>query len=425
MADSIPQADQITGRVLLPPTSHGLALVQGAARLAVRFTEPPAALPEPGDVVAVTGAPVDGAFEAHSLVVLAPYQGPRPFPQPGSDWYRLHRNGAQLFRAVEQRARLLRALRAWFDTRGFIEVDTPALATSPGLEVHLDAVPATPRLGFGAPPSERWLVTSPEYHMKRLLSAGFDRIYQLGKAFRSGEVGRLHNVEFTLLEWYRAPGTWDDVVCDTEQLVLSAAQTLGVGPQVPYGGHLVDLTPPWPRLTVREAIQRFAGFDPWPWTDADSLRARAVRAGIAAEDEPEPADILVRTLVERVEPALPGHAPVVLTHWPACMASLARRVPGDPEVSERFEVYLGGMELANGFGELLDADEQRARLRADLDARARRGLPAYPIDERFLGALATGCPPAGGNALGVDRLLMFLTGATDVAQVVSFMAPDA
>lgn len=416
----------ISGRVLLPPTPHGMALVRGAERIAVRWATPPDPLPEPGDLVALTGAHADGAFEAREATIVSPYDGPRPFPQPGSDWYRMHRNGAALYRSVELRARLLRSLRAWFDARGFLEVDTPALATSPGLEVHLDAVPATPRLGFGAPPSERWLVTSPEYHMKRLLSAGFERIYQIGKAFRSGEVGRLHNVEFTMLEWYRAPGTWQDVVADTEQLVVAAAEALGVGLQVRYAGHVVDLTPPWDHMTVREAITRFAGFDPWPWTDVPALRAKAVASGLdAVADEDDPAEILVRTLVERVELSLPGHRPVVLTHWPACMASLARRVPGDPDVSERFEVYLGGMELANGFGELTDAAEQRGRLEADRDERARRGLPQYPVDERFLAALAIGFPPAGGNALGVDRLLMFLSGATDVSHVVSFMAPDA
>ena len=415
------------GRVLLPPGPAGLALVRGATRIAVRWDAPPDPLPEAGDLVEVFGERLlDGAIHATAVRIAVPYDGPRPFPPPGSDWYRLHRNGAAVLRAIAQRAVLLRAIRAWFDAEGFIEVDTPALATSPGLEIHLDAVPATPRLAFGGLEQPRWLVTSPEYHMKRLLSGGLERIYQLGKAFRSGEVGRLHNVEFTMLEWYRAPGTWQDVVSDTEQLVAAAAAALGTGLQVPYGGHVVDLTPPWPQMTVRQAIQLHAGFDPWPWTDLASLRAKALAAGIhGVADEEDPAELLVRVLVERVELALPGHHPVVLTHWPACLASLARRVPDDPEVSERFEIYVGGMELANGFGELTDPAEQRERLRADQDERIRRGLPAYPVDERFLGALAVGFPPAGGIALGVDRLLMFLAGATDVSNVIAFMAPDA
>lgn len=415
----------LTGRVLLPPGPAGLALVHGPDRVAVRWAAPPVPLPEPGDLVEVSGArEPDGALRATALRIVAPYEGPRPFPPPGSDWYRLHRNGAELLRNLGRRAALLRALRQHLDAQGFLEVDTPALATCPGLEVHLDAVPATPRLGFGAPEQPRWLVTSPEYHMKRLLSAGLERIYQIGKAFRSGEVGRLHNVEFTMLEWYRAPGTWEDVVADTEALVVAAAEALGVGLRVPYAGHLVDLTPPWPRLTVREAIIRYAGFDPWPWTDAAGLRGKALAAGIE-QAEDDPAELLVRVLVERVELALPGHHPIVLTHWPACLASLARRMPDDPEVSERFEVYVGGMELCNGFGELTDAAEQRARLQADRDERARRGLPVYPVDERFLNALAVGLPPAGGNALGVDRLLMLLAGATDVSDVIAFMANDA
>jgi lysyl-tRNA synthetase class 2 len=174
-------------------------------------------------------------------------------------------------------------------------------------------------------------------------------------------------------------------------------------------------------MTVREAIRTWAGFEPWPWDDVTALRGRALAAGLeGVEHEQDPSEILVRAIVERVEPALPAARPLVLCHYPAFMASLARRSEADPEVSERFEIYVAGVELANGFGELTDPAEQRRRFEADVEERRRRGLPVYPIDERFLQGLAVGCPPAGGIALGVDRLLMLLTGASDIADVVAF-----
>ena len=417
----------LLGRVLLEPTDRGFALVVGPSRVVVHQEVSPDSRPGAGDLVEVEGdREGHGAIVASRVTVVREYTGPRPFPPPHSDWYRFHRNGARILHALEQRALLLHGLRTWFDERGFLEVDTPAIATSPGLEVHLEAVAVDLRPGFEASSERRYLVTSPEYFMKRLLSAGMSRIYQIGKAFRSGEAGAHHNPEFTMLEWYRAPSGWEAIVRDTEELVVAAASALGLGPEVPFGGHLLDLRPPWPRLTVRDAIRRYAGYDPAPWDDVASLRARAVSAGIEGiAAETDPAEILVRTLVERVEPSLPHDRPVVLCNYPNIMASLARRSDHDPTVSERFEIYLGGVELANGFGELTDPVEQRARFEADLHDRRRLGLPEYPIDERFLESLSVGCPPAGGIALGVDRLLMILTGAAEISEVIPFPVDHA
>ncbi len=328
------------------------------------------------------------------------------------------------FRNVRLRAVLLQSIRAFFDDRDFIEIDPPALATSPGLEVHLDAVGATLREGMGGRVVQRWLVTSPEFHMKRLLVAGFERIYSLGHAFRSGERGAWHNPEFSMLEWYRAGERYPTLIEDCETLVSHCAAEIRqaaaamAGP--PLQPRLGSKATPFERMTVRDAVIRYGGYDPGDADDDDAVAARARSAGLEVADSDSVADILTRTLVERVEPALDSERGTVLERWPVAMASLARRFDDDPKHAERFEVYLGGAELANGFSELTDATEQRRRFETDLDTRAAAGMPQFPVDEAFLAALAEGCPPAAGVALGVDRLLMLLVGGRDIEEVLAF-----
>lgn len=297
---------------------------------------------------------------------------------------------------LQERARLAREVRAFFDARGFFEVTTPVMVPSPGLDVHLDAFEVLDG-DRGAP---RWLITSPEYQMKRLLSQGAERIYQLASCFRRGESGERHNPEFTMLEWYRANSDVVDVMGDTEQLVARAT-----GGTVRLGDRAIDTHPPFERLTVSDAFARFAS-----WTADATVEA-------AAHDE----DLYFRTLVEQVEPALErlDHA-VFLVDFPASQASLARIKSGDPRFAERFELYVAGVELCNGFGELVDPLEQRARLVHDQHLRRERGLPQYPIDERFVESLAN-VPPSAGNALGFDRLVGLACGTTEIRNVVSFM----
>jgi lysyl-tRNA synthetase class 2 len=300
---------------------------------------------------------------------------------------------------LRERARLVAEVRAFFASRGFVEVQTPVLVPSPGLDLHLDAFEVTGG-DRGAP---RWLATSPEYQMKRLLAEGLDRIVQIGPCFRRGEVGSRHNPEFTMVEWYRAHAGVDDVMRDTEQLVAAVT-----GGQVRLEGRRVDLRPPFERLGVCEAFQSFAG-----WSRQATLDA-------AARDE----DRYFRALVDLVEPAIEKmDRGVMLVDYPATQASLARKKPGDPELAERFELYVAGVELCNGFGELVDPVEQRARLQHDQAERRARGLPVYPLDERFLDALAR-VPPSGGNALGLDRLVALACGTTRIADVVAFTADE-
>jgi lysyl-tRNA synthetase class 2 len=293
-----------------------------------------------------------------------------------------------------ERARVVRAVRAFFESRGFLEVETPAVVPSPGMDLHLDAFAV----------ESRWLITSPEYQMKRLLAEGHERIFQIGRCFRRGERGALHNPEFTMVEWYRGHAGVEDVMRDTEQLVAAAT-----GGEVRVGGRAVDVRPPLSRVSVCEAFERHAGVP-----EAQVL-------AWAASDE----DAYFRTWVERVEPRLAeADRGLFVVDYPAPMASLARKKPSDPRFCERFEVYVAGVELCNGFGELTDPREQRERFERDQAARAARGLPVYPIDEKFMAALERGLPPSAGNALGVDRLVALACGTDDIRDVLAFSADD-
>jgi lysyl-tRNA synthetase class 2 len=298
---------------------------------------------------------------------------------------------------LRERANVLQLVRTFFAQRGFLEVETPLLVPSPGLDLHLEAFEVVTRS-----PS-RYLITSPEYQMKRLLGDGHERIFQIAKCFRKGEQGVHHNPEFTMLEWYRAHAGVEDVMRDTEELVA-----LATSGRVQLGARTVDTRTPVERWTVCEAFERFAGVGEDETLD------------LAANDE----ERYFQLMVEAVEPGLAAldHA-VFLVDYPSSQASLARRRPDDPRVAERFELYVAGIELCNGFGELTDPVEQRARLERDRAERTTRGLAVYPIDERLLDAL-TRMPPSGGNALGLDRLVALVCGTTEIRRVMAFAVDE-
>lgn len=299
-----------------------------------------------------------------------------------------------------RRAQALDSARAFFSSRGYLEVETPIAIPSPGLDLHLDAFEAVPSVASDHRTAERFLSTSPELQMKRLLAAGRGRIFQITRAFRAGEVGERHNPEFTILEFYRPHAGVEAVMRDTEQLV--ARLTRG---EVTVDGRTFDLRPPFERITLLEAFERWAKTTP-----AETLR-------LAAHDE----TTFFEKLAFEVEPALAelDHG-IFVTEYPASQASLARRKPTDSNVAERFELYVAGVELCNGFGELTDAVEQRARFERDQAARAKLGKPVYPIDERFLDALTRGMPECAGNAIGFDRLVALACGTRSIADVIAF-----
>ncbi len=305
--------------------------------------------------------------------------------------------------ALRLRARLLAQVRRFFAERGVLEVETPVLAAAPVTDPHLASL-ATELHGPGSPGGRTlYLQTSPEYAMKRLLAAGSGPIFQISRVFRDDEVGRHHNPEFTLLEWYR-PGFDHHALMDEVDGLLSAL--LG--------------TAPAERLTYAEAFLRHAGVDPHR-ADGATLQAAAGELGEGcglATDEREGWLSLLLSL--KVQPQLGRGRPTFLHDFPASQAALARVRPGDPPVAERFEVFIDGVELANGYHELTDAAEQRRRFQADLATRAAMGLPAVPLDHRLLEALAAGMPPCAGVALGFDRLAMVAAGADHIDQVLAF-----
>ncbi len=323
------------------------------------------------------------------------------------------------------RARLNRFLRDFFETRGFLEIEAPIAVPSPGLEVHLDAFVVE-----NAGPSQRYLITSPEYQMKRLLAGGLDKIYAMGKVFRRGERGPQHNPEFTMLEWYAAGWGWEQLADSVEALIGGAVRALCSRDTLALAdGRSVSLASPWPRRSVRALFAEHAGVDLEGDEATSVLRDKLARAGHRLPSADARWDDLFFTVfLDVIEPRLAaGDRPVIVHDWPRPLAALARTRADDPRIVERFEAYVpthgGLLELCNGFGELVDPIEQRARLHEDLQRRAERGLPAYPIDERFLSALAD-MPASSGVALGVDRLAMLILGAKDIAEVLPFAVEE-
>jgi len=294
---------------------------------------------------------------------------------------------------LQVRGRALAAIRQWFSDSGFVEVQTPLRVSAPGLDAEIEPVPA----------EGGWLVTSPEHHMKRLLVGGMPRIFEVARASRREELGSLHQPEFTLIEWYRAFAEPDQVMQDVEQLVRMVVGLFFGRSTIEYHGRQLDLSEPFARLSVKDAFSR---------------HAEIIDVAQVAEDDP---DRYQRLLVERVEPALADYGRGVwLVDYPASHAALARRLPGNEAYADRFELYLAGVELCNGYGELTDANEQRSRFLTELATRERTGRPTYPLDEPFLDALEEGLPPCSGVALGFDRLVMLALGVDDIADVVAF-----
>src|ERR1700722_10052378 len=363
----------------------------------------------------------------------------------GTRWWRPDRlaGGRENLAA---RGRVLAAVRQFFADEGFIEVETPALQVSPGIEPHLQAFATMlndPRDG-GAKP--RYLHTSPEFAMKKLLAGGMTRIWQLAHVFRDGERGATHHPEFAMLEWYRAGATYRDLMDDCENL-LRAAQAAAMpaptptlpgghgggsapeargwhGKQLMWRGKTADAGRRFERLTVAEAFARYTGIDilataPDPaQPDFALLATAAQRIGIA----PHPGDdweaLYFRIFLDRIEPKLGIGAPTILYDYPVSMAALSRRKPDDPRLAERFELYVCGLELANAFSELTDPQEQRARFLADQAKKQSIYGVTYPIDEDFLAALEQGLPECAGIALGFDRLVMLATDAERIEEVL-------
>jgi elongation factor P--(R)-beta-lysine ligase len=317
------------------------------------------------------------------------------------------------------RGAITKAIRAWFGEQGFVEVETGILQISPGNETHLHA-PRTELRDSAGQGVTRYLRTSPEFAAKKLLAAGEEKIFELARVFRDRERGDLHLPEFTLLEWYRAGEPYEAVMADSIVVVAHAAQATGIG-LFSFRGRTADPFAEPELLTVAAAFDRFAGIDLLATiNDGEGDRAAlalAAKDQIRITDDDSWSDIFSKVLVEHIEPQLGQGQLTVLFEYPAPEAALARAKPSDPRVAERFEIYACGVELANGFGELTDAQEQRRRFMLAMDEKQRRYGERYPLDEDFLAAVAR-MPQASGIALGFDRLVMLASGAARIDQVV-------
>jgi elongation factor P--(R)-beta-lysine ligase len=320
---------------------------------------------------------------------------------------------------LRRRALVGRGVRAFFDARGYLEVETPYAVPTPGEEVHL-RVFRTEREHHDGTRQPLFLHTSPEFAMKRIVAATGLPVFQLARVWRNAEGSHLHAPEFTMLEWYRPGATLSDLMDETEALLRAVLPPVIRRPRDRPGGPAAEIRidAPFERLTMAEAFARHAGLDLLP-TEGDA-GALAAAAGCAPREGEDWEDLFFRLLLERVEPAIGRDRPTFLTHWPASQAALARRDPADPRTALRFELYAGGIELANAFEELTDPLEQRRRFVAD---RARRAAlygavpeTAWPMDEALLAALDH-LPPCAGIALGFDRLVMLATGTLRIGDV--------
>ena len=318
------------------------------------------------------------------------------------------------------RNKVMQGLREFFGTRDFIEVETPILQVSPGNETHLKAFETVLEASDGTR-TPRYLHTSPEFTAKKLLSAGEERLFTFARVFRNGERTALHHPEFTMLEWYRTNETYKALMDDCAALLEATADAVGID-AFHFGQLTTDVRLEPERLTVADAFTRFAGIDLMATVgeganDRDRLWQAVKASGIRVADDDNWADVFTRVMVEKIEPYLGIGRATILCEYPISEAALARPKPGDPRVAERFELYVCGVELANAFGELTDASEQRRRFVQWMDEKQRIYGDRYPIDEDFLDALAM-MPEASGIALGLDRLVMLATGARRIEQVL-------
>jgi lysyl-tRNA synthetase class 2 len=318
------------------------------------------------------------------------------------------------------RGKIIQAIRRFFAEGGFVEVETPYLVPSPGMEPHLVALETNVQTPDGEK-RKMYLHTSPEYAMKKLLGGGWDKIFQICRVFRDEEVSRTHQVEFTMLEWYRAHANYRKIMEDCEGLLDFLSREILKGSELIYQGKKIDLAPPAERLSVARAMQLYGKADIEKNHDGPSLLEEAKAGGFRFDPGAYYSfeEIFFKIFLEAVEPRLGSPKPTILYDYPASMGALARLKPGNPCWAERFELYVAGLELANAFSELTDPAEQRKRFESEQRLRAVLQKPLYPIDEELLAALSR-MPPSAGIALGVDRLVMLFCDAPAIQDVLAF-----
>jgi len=329
-------------------------------------------------------------------------------------WHHSHFKDKKYY--LIERARIVRSIRHFFDRHAYIEVDTPTLQHSPGMEEHVHAFKTELVNVHQDETRTMYLHTSPEFAMKKLLVAGMGKIYQMCKCFRNAEGSTIHSPEFTMLEWYHTGVDYHQLMEEVRGLLQSVTKTFE------WKGVISDPHKKWQKITVCEAFQMYAELDlESVLEDRDAFAQAAEKIGIAPHDEDTWEDLFFRIFLEKIEHHLGVDVPTFLYDYPISMAALARPKAKDPRFAERFEVYICGIELANGFGELTDAVEQKKRFEEAMGKKAKRYGQTWPVDDDFIAALEEGMPPTSGIALGVDRLVMLATGSGRIEKVMSYI----
>lgn len=407
--DELEPGDVVTaGR--LCRDADGWHLANARARVALRSVDPQVST---GALCRVHGRFDGSAIAVESLTVV--HHPAADVPAVGGE------RSTTLRDAFTLRQSATSAARAFFDAREFLHVDTPRRVDEPGTDIYLEPLPV------GRDGASSYLHTSPEFAMKQLLALGFERIWQLTHVWRGGEHTPLHHPEFSILEWYRAWEPAEAIMADVEGLaraLIGETATIGTDDDSPLD---VDLSDPFEHMTMQEVVRGACGFDLLDALDHASLveaaRAHALlseRSLDRAEQRGRWDELFFELQVTHIDPFLADRGAVFVTEWPAQLAVLARRNPEDPRVAERFELYVGGIELANGFHELTDPVKQRERFEEDIRTRRDLGLPTLPMPDRFVRALEYGLPPSSGVAVGFDRLLMLASGASHIREVLPY-----
>jgi lysyl-tRNA synthetase class 2 len=311
---------------------------------------------------------------------------------------------------LKARVEIIRSVRAFFNARGYLEVETPVLQAVPCMEAHIQAFKTEIISADRTRRETMYMHTSPEFAMKKLLVAGLPKIYQFARVFRNAEGSVWHSPEFTMLEWYQAGMSYEQMMEEASALVRHVAKV-----PLRANGKSCDAYEPWEKITVVDALKKYADVDiSSHLNDLAHLRAEATRIGVHVSDHDDWENALLKIMMDKVEPRLGSPAPTIVCDYPVSMAALARAKPSDPRFAERFEVYACGVELSNGFGELTDAKIQRERFLHEVALRKETYGDDYPLDEDFIAALQHGLPQSSGNALGLDRLVMLATGAEHI-----------
>ncbi|MBI5221495.1 MAG: EF-P lysine aminoacylase GenX [Candidatus Magasanikbacteria bacterium] len=339
-----------------------------------------------------------------------------------SNWIEIKDN-PRLKKIYETRLQILRLIREFFWSENFVEAETPIALRLPGQEPYLNPMPVEfldPRLD-----SHRfYLRTSPEYALKKLLATGYEKIFEIGKCFRNEEsFGGTHNPEFTMIEWYRAPGTYIDFMDDTEKLFKYVGKKLSIN-KLGYKDFEIDLDNTWERISVKDLWKNYLNVNLDDYLQVEPMRKLATDLGYQVSDSDEYEDLFYKIFLNKIEIQLGKDAPTFVYDYPAQMCSLSKKCQHDPRYAQRAELYIGGLEIANGFGELVDAALQRENLQKDRILRARLNRPTWEVDPGFIAALESGIKPAGGIALGVDRMVLLFTGARDINEVIFQSAAD-